>query len=308
MKTYNFFVALTLVLLISSCKQKGNVLPADQYHNGHIVIACDNDFKYVMEQQREVFEAEFPGASIAFEYMSDAEIMKKLYNREIQEAIIGRLLTASEAEALTRIDSTHPREHLMAKDAMAFIVGKNSNIQTLNADLLFANRESAINKETLSFVFDGKQTGLIKSFKGFATSNSSIKVFALDSLAAVIEFVNKNPNVIGAIPYAKISDEDNPAMQQILKNVNILAVEKKDSLGKTIVSTASEADISINTYPFIRPINYIICNPYERVGTGFANFIFKKQGQKIFLKAGLIPTTMPERDFIINSNGVDVKK
>jgi hypothetical protein len=96
------------------------VLPADQYHNGHIVIACDNDFRYVMEQQREVFESAYPGASITFEYMSDAEIMNKLYKRELQEAVIGRQLTAEELEALTRIDSTHPREHLMAKDALAF--------------------------------------------------------------------------------------------------------------------------------------------------------------------------------------------
>lgn len=302
------YLLVVLLFSVSGCKQNTKVLPADQYHNGHIVIACDNDFRYVMEQQREVFEAIYPGASITFDYMSDAEIMKKLYKRELQEAVIGRQLTAEESEALTRIDSTHPREHLMAKDALAFIVGNKSPIKSLNYERLFSNEQQMLNNDNFTFVFDGKQTSLVKSFQLFSGVNKSLKVFALDSIEAVIDYVNQHDGAIGAIPYAKISDEDNPQMQQLLKNVNIISVEKKDSTGRTTVSVASEADISIGAYPFIRPLNYVICNPYERVGTGFANFIFKKQGQKIFLKAGLIPTTMPERDFIINSNGVDVKK
>ncbi len=302
------YLLVVLLFSVSGCKQNTKVLPADQYHNGHIVIACDNDFRYVMEQQREVFEAIYPGASITFDYMSDAEIMKKLYKRELQEAVIGRQLTAEESEALTRIDSTHPREHLMAKDALAFIVGNKSPIKSLNYERLFSNEQQMLNNDNFTFVFDGKQTSLFKSFQLFSGVNKSLKVFALDSIEAVIDYVNQHDGAIGAIPYAKISDEDNPQMQQLLKNVNIISVEKKDSTGRTTVSVASEADISIGAYPFIRPLNYVICNPYERVGTGFANFIFKKQGQKIFLKAGLIPTTMPERDFIINSNGVDVKK
>ena len=302
------YLLVVLLFSVSGCKQNTKVLPADQYHNGHIVIACDNDFRYVMEQQREVFESAYPGASITFEYMSDAEIMNKLYNRELQEAVIGRQLTAEELEALTRIDSTHPREHLMAKDALAFIVGNTSPIKSLNYERLFSNEQQMLNNDNFTFVFDGKQTSLVKSFQLFSGVNKSLKVFALDSIQAVIDYVNQHDGAIGAIPYAKISDEDNPQMQQLLKNVNIISVEKKDSTGRTTVSVASEADISIGAYPFIRPLNYVICNPYERVGTGFANFIFKKQGQKIFLKAGLIPTTMPERDFIINSNGVDVKK
>ena len=302
------YLLVVFLFSVSGCKQNTKVLPADQYHNGHIVIACDNDFRYVMEQQREVFESAYPGASITFEYMSDAEIMNKLYKRELQEAVIGRQLTAEELEALTRIDSTHPREHLMAKDALAFIVGNKSPIKSLNYERLFSNEQQMLNNDNFTFVFDGKQTSLVKSFQLFSGVNKSLKVFALDSIEAVIDYVNQHDGAIGAIPYAKISDEDNPQMQQLLKNVNIISVEKKDSTGRTTVSVASEADISIGAYPFIRPLNYVICNPYERVGTGFANFIFKKQGQKIFLKAGLIPTTMPERDFIINSNGVDVKK
>lgn len=302
------YLLVVFLFSVSGCKQNTKVLPADQYHNGHIVIACDNDFRYVMEQQREVFESAYPGASITFEYMSDAEIMNKLYKRELQEAVIGRQLTVEESEALTRIDSTHPREHLMAKDALAFIVGNKSPIKSLNYERLFSNEQQMLNNDNFTFVFDGKQTSLVKSFQLFSGVNKSLKVFALDSIEAVIDYVNQHDGVIGAIPYAKISDEDNPQMQQLLKNVNIISVEKKDSTGRTTVSAASEADISIGAYPFIRPLNYVICNPYERVGTGFANFIFKKQGQKIFLKAGLIPTTMPERDFIINSNGVDVKK
>jgi len=283
-------------------------MQADAFHNGEVVIACDQDFQYVMEQQREVFEAAYPGATIRFKYMSDGAVMEALYRHEFQEAIIGRKLLPNEYEKLTQVDSVRPREHLMAKDALVFIVGKQSSIKQLNFESLFSLEGNNAGKSNYSFVFDSKQTGLIKSFQAFKNMNSGLKVFALDSLEAVINYVNTHDDAVGCLPFAKVSDDYNPAMQQILKNVNVLAVEKKDSTGRTIVNRASQAEIAINEYPFIRPLNYIICNPMERVGTGFVNFLFKNQGEKIFLKSGLIPMTMPERDFIINSDGIDVKK
>jgi hypothetical protein len=44
----------------------------------------------------------------------------------------------------------------------------------------------------------------------------------------------------------------------------------------------------------------VLLNPKERVGTGFVNYLNRQRGSKLFLKAGLIPTRMPERDFIVN--------
>ncbi len=71
---------------------------------------------------RDFFGSHVSRSSISrkFDYMSDGEIMNKLYKREIQEVIIGRSLTSEESDALTRIDSTRPREHLMAKDALSW--------------------------------------------------------------------------------------------------------------------------------------------------------------------------------------------
>ncbi len=126
----------------------------------------------------------------------------------------------------------------MAKDALAFIVGKTSPIKSLNYERLFSNEQQILNNDNFTFVFDGKQTSLVKSFQLFSGVNKSLKVFALDSIEAVIDYVNQHDGAIGAIPYAKISDEDNPRMQQLLKNVNIISVEK-DSTGKTTASTAS---------------------------------------------------------------------
>ena len=72
--------------------------------------------------------------------------------------------------------------------------------------------------------------------------------------------------------------------------------------------TASEQDIATGQYPLIRPINYILLNPSERIGMGFVNYLMRNTGAKVFLKAGVIPSVMPERDFIVNTTGIEIKK
>jgi len=41
---------------------------------------------------------------------------------------------------------------------------------------------------------------------------------------------------------------------------------------------------------------------------GFVNYLIRNRSAKVFLKAGLIPKVMPERDFIVNTSGIEIKK
>jgi phosphate transport system substrate-binding protein len=294
------------MLSLDACKSNVKVDPIENINKGSISILCDKDFQSLMLQHKEVYEHLYPEANINFEFLSDGEIMSKLAQRQGQCAVIGRRLSEQERLMLQSIDTIIPREHLPAKDALVFIVGKNnSQFGTKNWSAFF--QELTINK-SLQIVFPHRQSGLVKSFSFIDSLSVSNSFFGLDSLMAVVDYVNKNNNAIGAISYASIADSDRASTKELLKKVKVIKFSVADSASKSVVVTASEQDIATGQYPLIRPINYILLNPSERIGMGFANYLMRNRGAKVFLKAGVIPSVMPERDFIVNTTGIEIKK
>ena len=59
--------------------------------------------------------------------------------------------------------------------------------------------------------------------------------------------------------------------------------------------------IADGTYPFKRTIYYISREAGTRLGTGFAAYLAGDIGQRIILKSGLVPATVPVRLVNISS-------
>lgn len=293
-------VFLTLLgLLLWGCKEKSPTA------ENKAVIYCDQDFKYVMELQREVYEADAVNEKISIQYMSGESVLQNLLTGKAQVAIIGRSLTAQEVKTVLKVDSVYPKELLMAKDAVALVTGKAGSLQSLNYEQFLNDLKTG--NSSYNLVFDSKQSGVVRSFDFLANANGKT-LFALDSMDAVIDYVNAHDNAIGLLPYAKFSDEFNPEMKQLLTKIKIIPLEMIDSSGQKLRISASQSEIALNDYPLIRPINYIIANPKETASRNFINFLYKNRGAKVFLKAGLIPAIMPGRDIIIKNDAIDVKK
>jgi len=54
------------------------------------------------------------------------------------------------------------------------------------------------------------------------------------------------------------------------------------------------------SYPFVREVYLISRETFAGLGTGFISFACGEQGQRIVLKSGLVPATMPIRLVQIN--------
>jgi phosphate transport system substrate-binding protein len=53
--------------------------------------------------------------------------------------------------------------------------------------------------------------------------------------------------------------------------------------------------IADKSYPFIREVYIINRESFTGLGTGFTQWVASDQGQRIVLKMGLVPATMPIR-------------
>src|SRR5690606_27093923 len=85
-------------------------------------------------------------------------------------------------------------------------------------------------------------------------------------------------------------------IKESIKNLRSMLVYN-DSLKQYFAP--SQSTIADNTYPLIRTINMIDVQGKTGLGTGFASSAASDKGQRIVLKSGLMPITLPKREINI---------
>jgi phosphate transport system substrate-binding protein len=150
----------------------------------------------------------------------------------------------------------------------------------------------------ITIVFDNPNSSTVRLITDSLNNGAALppNVFATNKTAEVIAYVAKNPNAIGFIGTNWIADEDDPDHQNFLKQIGVVAINSR--LG-TISCGESwlpfQAHIAQKYYPLRRNI-YSICREARTgLGTGLAAFLASERGQRIILKAALVPATMPLR-------------
>jgi phosphate transport system substrate-binding protein len=137
----------------------------------------------------------------------------------------------------------------------------------------------------------------------------SPNVYALQSVNEVIDYVSQNKNVIGFIPFNTISDSDDMRVKETLKRIKILSLRAKNKEGDIVRVSANQSDIAEGDYPLIRTLNTVTRSTSDdNLELLLVTFLSKAKGAKIFLKAGLIPVTIPEREVIVNESEVSGSK
>src|SRR5829696_2445492 len=90
------------------CKQTPE--KPDSYYQGSILISCDESFKPVIDQQIQVYEAEFPGAKIRVRYKPEADCLRDLAVDSVRMVITTRGISANERNFIIDSLQTDPRQ------------------------------------------------------------------------------------------------------------------------------------------------------------------------------------------------------
>ena len=291
MRLISFFTAILCLLLSESCKsykEQEDQLP-DNGNRGTIHISADESFKPVIDEQVKVYEANHPGTKILVNYKPEAECLKDLFVDSIRMIIVTRRYHDDEKEFIEDSMKLSPKTMTIARDAIAVIV--NPKIP----DSLFTMADireilTGRFKKNLIPVFDGvKATSTVRFVIDSVLRGDSLtpEAMAARSSEAVIEYVSKNPGVIGFIGVSWIGNPEDTSQLSFLKKVRVAAIESTDIPGAYV--KAYQANIYIKRYPMVRDLNYILKENYKGLGTAFANFMSGEIGQMIFRRAYLAP-------------------
>ena len=292
MKINNSFVAIVcLLLLINSCKsfkKQVEELP-DNRGRGTIHVSADESFKPIIDEQVKVYESNHPGTKIIVEYKPEAECFKDFGIDSIRMIIGTR--TYNEDEKNFMIDSmkVSPESMVVAKDAISVIVNPRSPYFLFTMADIRQILKGKFKKKLIP-VFDGvKATSTVRFIidsvlKGESLTSGAV---AARSSEGVIDYVSKNPDVIGLIGVCWIGNPEDTAQLGFLKKVRVAAIESTDIPGSYV--KASQANIYIKRYPMVRDLVYILKENYKGLGHGFADFMSGEIGQLIFRRAYLMP-------------------
>lgn len=292
-----------LVLLVVSCHNPMGVQPLDETPTrGNIRISVDESFQLLYDTQLYTFEYQYKNAKIAIAYKPEVDVIADFMNDSVRTIAVTRDLTKAERDYLVT-QKYVARTTKIAHDALALIVNK-ANPDTLLLDTQMAdifrgkistwkqvNPKSAAN--TINVVFDNNKSGNVRYFreKFGLTGSFPSNCFAVNNNAEVIKYVKNNPSALGIISVNWISDSQDSVSEKFLESIRVVEVGSNT----TNYCKPYQGYIAEGSYPFCRDLYMISRETFSGLGTGFASFVAGDQGQRIILKSGLVPATMPIR-------------
>jgi phosphate transport system substrate-binding protein len=261
---------------------------------GEIAISVDETFKPLIDSEVTTFEKIYTYTDVKVTYKPEADAFNDLLNGDIRLIIVSRSLNKDELEIFKRWEIV-PKITKIAYDAVALIGTKDLKDSTLTIgdlkNILTGNNPESFKKTKI--IFDNSKSSTVNFLKEkTGIVELSENCYALDSNNAVLDYISKEKNAIGVIGVNWISDKDDSSHLNFLKSFKVLEIHSSD---KAEYFKPYQAYIAQKFYPLWREVFIISKEAYTGLGTGFTAFVASERGQRIVLKFGLVPATMPVR-------------
>lgn len=291
----NIVTSLFIAILFFFVACNNSEVNKDTPTTGEITIAVDETYKPLIDSQVDTFESIYKYAEVTTKYLPVDSVFHLLMNDSIKLIIVPRSLNNEELEQFKRWEIV-PKINKIAYDAVAIIGSKNLKDSTLTlkeiAEYIDAKNNNR-SKKAIKIVFDNNNSSTISFIKEkTGVFQFSSNCYALDSNIAVLDYVAKHKNTIGIIGVNWISDKDDSTHLNFLKTIKVFAISKDEN---SEALKPYQAYIAQKTYPLYREIYTLSKEAYSGLGTGFTAFMASDRGQRIVLKFGLVPATMPIR-------------
>ncbi len=288
-RLYIVFIS-TAVIFTISCKGRENIDETKASTLGNTEIWCDKSIEKIVSQEEEVFESAYKYANLDIKFDSESKIMKRFYEDSTDVIIVSHALDSLELKKFNS-RKIYPRQYQFAVSAIAFVVNKNSPKTNFTYDEIIGLLVSDEAKNTI--VIEGEGSGIANELLKHTREHKFGKnVYSRKSKEDVISWVLDNPSAIGAIDWSDISDSDDSKAKELLAKINLVGISSKVTKGEFV--TPYQYNLN-GLYAFTRDLYMIRRLGQNDVSLGFASFVCSERGQKIVLKAGLLPKYQSER-------------
>ena len=300
-------------VLFYSCHMKPQKFTDETPTRGNIKIAVDESYQLLAEAELYTFQSTYKDAKVNPVYLPEDSILKLFLDDSVKVILTSRKLTDNEI-AYLKGKSFIPKTTLIAYDALAFIVNKTNPDVKIRYNTLkdiFSGKTTQwkqINPQSklsdIKVVFDNPGSNNVKTIMNKFTLTGSLPGYCYSATknSEVVRYVEDNPEALGIIGVNWISDPRDSISHSFLNKINVVSVSSEYDSDGTEFYSPHPAYIANKEYPFIREVYTINRETFAGLGTGFTSFIAGDPGQRIILKMGMLPASLPVRIIEIKKN------
>lgn len=302
----SFFFILLLAVSAVGCNRSTSHVTTETTTRGDIKIGVDDAYRLLADTEIATFQNFYKYSKINPIYATEDSVLKLFLADSIRLMITSRKLTSNE-EAYLKENLIIPRTTQIAWDALAFIVNKTNPDNGFSFNQLkniFLGKTTSwkdVNSKSklgnLKVVFDNQGSSNVRFvMKKFGLTGSLPEYcYSANTNNQVIDYVEAHPDAIGIISVSWISDSDDSITHAFLKRVKVMGISPEFEPEGNDYVKPHPAYIADKSYPFIREVYTISRETFSGLGRGFIQFVANDQGQRIVLKMGMVPATMPVR-------------
>jgi phosphate transport system substrate-binding protein len=276
----------------------------DTVSSGRITVVADECYQPILDSEKMVFEAQYPNAKINLVYKPALDVLQDFENDSVRMIITSMAPDSSKLLKFNEKRGYMPHISVLAKDAVAFVANKSKKTRVSVSELKdilsgkitdWSQLKHGSYSGKIQVVFDNQRSSTVvflqdSVLKGEALSQNC---FAVKSNLDVLEYVKKNPNAIGIVGASWISDFQDSTQQVFNKTVSPLEVSANDA--SEYAYYPYQAYIATHFYPMRRYMTATLKEGGPALGRGFLNFMGAEVGQRIILKAGIVPAQVLTR-------------
>lgn len=306
MKKVSILLAITLGITVLACTQKKGPERTDTTSSGVATVLCDECFSPILNEEANVFQSLYPDATIQLRFTNEVDAFNLLFKDSVRLIVAARDITPKEKTFLQEMKLV-PRSTQIAVDGIALIINKSNKDSLITieefrkilagqirtwGDLRPGSGNAAIN-----VVFDNANSSTVRYIQDSVSKGKilSKNVYAKESNQAVLDYVSATPNALGIIGVNWISNPDDSTKQTFINKIRVMAVSPYDVADEENSYYPIPYYLMMERYPLFRKIYMIITDAPSHLPSGFMNFVGGDKGQRIILKAGLVPATRPTR-------------
>jgi len=304
----NVTILLTIILGVTAiaCNQKRGPERTDTTSSGVATVICDDCFSPIMREEAYVFQSLKTEATIHLKFTNEVEALNLLFKDSVRLIVAARDITPKEKQALQDMKLV-PRSTQIAVDGIALIINNRNRDSLITVEEFrrilsgqirtWRDLRPGSDQSTIDVVFDNANSSTVRYIQDSVSRGGilSKNVYAKENNQAVLDYVSKTPNALGIIGVNWVSNPDDSTKQTFINKIRVMSVSPYDIADADNSYTPIPYYLMMGRYPFYRNIYMIITDPPGYLLSGFMNFVGGDRGQRIILKAGLVPATRPTR-------------
>lgn len=310
MKKVSLFCLLVMAIMISACSNNSNkgTKRTDTKTSGFATIVSEGCFAPIIDEEIVVFEALNKDASINALYTGEAQAFDMLMRDSVRMIIAARDLTQKEKDIISSNNrQLRPRSQKIAYDGIALIVNKENTDTLMSMTTLKKIMTGEITSwkqinptskyNNIEVFFDNPGSSTVRYIKDSICGDKPLYdgLRAQKSNQDVLDMVSKTPNALGVIGVNWVSNPSDTLRLSFIDKITVMSMSRAEVPTYENSYKPFAAYLALNEYPLKREVYVILTDLRETLPAGFVQFIAGDRGQRIILKAGLLPATRPTR-------------